>query len=562
MSVSDKKTINILSGLFKAHRLTDIVISPGSRNAPLIMTFAGDESFNCLTIVDERSAGFFALGMAQEKGRPVALICTSGSALLNYAPAVAEAFYRNIPLIVVSADRPQEMIDQGDGQTIRQSGALDNHLNYSCAIPAEIQNENESWYVNRLINEAIINCCIDKIGPVHINAPLREPLYGKSGTKEKVRAVDFMKPHAELTSTQLGRLAEIWNSSSNILIVLGESDGSVELKKLLNRVADSMQAVVLTETQTNVTGENIFQCIDRVISTITEDEVAIFKPNLLISSEGAVVSKMVKTFLRNNPPKYHWQVSEHVPLMDTYMQLTHSIPLSLEALLDGLLPSIEDKKPRYFDLWRNRFERSVKHHSEYLKEIAWSDLKVFELLKNYLPKKYNIHWGNSTVVRYVQLFEEYHALTCYSNRGTSGIDGSVSTAAGACHASQKETLLVTGDLSFLYDSNGLWNNYLSSKLKIIVINNGGGGIFRFIPGPSDTGYLEDYFEAGHDKSIQPLSEMYGLDYFCATNEDDLTKLLPKFFGEGEKPAILEIITPKKENAKTLRNYFKRLKEVL
>lgn len=562
MLVSEKKTTNILAVLFKAHGITDIVISPGSRNAPLILTFAGDESFNCLTIVDERSAGFFALGMAKQLSRPVALFCTSGSALLNYGPAIAEAYYRNIPLIIVSADRQQALIDQGDGQTIRQDGALDNHLNYSCNLPADVNSEGEIWYANRLINEAIINCCIDRRGPVHINVPFGEPLYGKSAIKDKVRVVDFMKPKVELTSKQLNRLAEIWNASPNILIVIGESESSEKLKELVNRVGDLKQAVVLTETQTNIYGENIYSCIDRVISTISEDEVAIFQPDLLISTEGAVVSKMIKTYLRNNPPKYHWQVSQHAPLMDTYMQMTHSLPVSFEVLLDGLLPLIEEKKPRYYDLWSKRFERSFKNHTEYLKEISWSDLKVFEILKNYLPEGYHVHWGNSTVVRYVQLFEEFHSYTCYSNRGTSGIDGSVSTAVGAGYASQKETLLVTGDLSFLYDSNGLWNNYLSSKLRIIVINNGGGGIFRFIPGPSETGLLEDYFEAGHDSSIQPLSEMYGLDYLCATNGDDLVKLLPEFFGESEKPIILEVITPKKENAKTLRSYFKRLKEVL
>ncbi len=561
-TVSDKKVVNVLAGLFKAHGITDIVISPGSRNAPLILTFASDESFNCLTIVDERSAGFFALGMAKQMNRPVALVCTSGSALLNYAPAIAEAYYRQIPLIVVSADRPPELIDQGDGQTIRQVGALDNHLNYSCSLPSDILNEKVIWYVNRLINEAIINCNIDKKGPVHLNVPLSEPLYGKSGTKEKIRIVDFMKPEMELSTKQIDTLVDIWNSSSGILIVIGESDGSKKLKSLLNRIGDSKQAVVLTETQTNIGGENIFTCTDRVVSTITEDEVAVFQPDLLITTEGAVVSKMIKTFLRNNPPKYHWQVSESVPLMDTYLQMTHSVPLQLEVLLDGLLPVIKEKKPRYFELWNHRFERSVKYHTEYLREISWSDLKVFELLRNHLPKHYDIHWGNSTVVRYVQLFEEFHNFTSYSNRGTSGIDGSVSTAAGACYASHNATLLVTGDLSFMYDSNGMWNKYLSSKLKVIVVNNGGGGIFRFIPGPSETGYLEDYFEASHSKSIQPLAEMHGLDYLCATNEDDLVKLLPYFFNESEKPVILEIITPKKENAKTLRSYFKRLKEVL
>ncbi len=560
-SVSDKKVVNLLAGLFKAHGITDIVISPGSRSAPLILTFAGDERFNCLTIVDERSAGFFALGMATQLGRPVALVCTSGSALLNYAPAIAEAYYRHIPLIVISADRPPELIDQGDGQTIRQDGALNNHLNYSCSLPCDIHGKEEAWYVKRLINEAIINCNINKKGPVHLNVPFREPLYGKTGShKEKIRVIDFMNPQMELSSAQRNNLAGIWNSSSNILILLGESGGSEELEGLLNRIGDSKQAVVITETLTNVSGKNIFSCIDRVISSVTEEEVAVFQPNLLISTEGAVVSKMIKTFLRNNPPKYHWHVSENEPLMDTYMHLTHSIPIPIEVLLKGLLPVIKEKKPGYFELWSHRFERSAKHHNEYLKEISWSDLKVFELLKSHIPVQYNVHWGNSTVVRYVQLFEEFYKITCYSNRGTSGIDGSVSTAVGACYATQEETLLVLGDLSFMYDSNGLWNNYLSSKLKIIVINNGGGGIFRFIPGPAESGYLEDFFEANHSKSIQPLADMYGLEYLCATNEDDLVKLLPQLFLENEKTVVLEIFTPGIENAKILKNYFKRLKE--
>ncbi len=560
MSTSDKKTSHILSSLFKSHSIKDIVISPGSRNAPLIIAFAGDTYFNCTTIVDERSAGFFALGIALQKKSPVALVCTSGSALLNYAPAVSEAFYRHIPLVVLSADRPPELIDQGDGQTIRQEGALDNHLNYSCSLPSEIHGEDDEWYVNRLINEALINCNVLQKGPVHINTPFREPLYGRAGeASDKKRIVHYLKPEQSLTGEQTEMLTEIWNSSGKILILLGENEGANGLSKVLNRLGDTGQAVILTETLTNISGKNIFCCIDRIVSGITDEEAAVFKPDLLITTGGAVVSKMVKTFLRDYPPGYHWHVSGHEPLMDTYKHLTHSIPLSLEILLNDILMKADKKSTRFFDLWRNRFDTVGKMHDEYLNKTLWSDLKFFDLLRTGIPAGYTVHWGNSTVVRYAQLFGEFHEIRNFSNRGTSGIDGSVSTAVGYAYASQKDTLLVAGDLSFLYDSNGLWNKYLSSKLKMIVVNNGGGGIFRFIPGPADSGFLEDFFEAGHSLSVQPLAGMYGLEYFKATNEEELKDVLVDFFGFEGKPAILEVFTPAAENAKVLRGYFESLK---
>ena len=563
MSISDKKTAQILSSVFKSYGIKDIVISPGSRNAPLIITFAGDDFFNCLTIVDERSAGFFALGMAVEKKRPVALVCTSGSALLNYAPAVSEAYYRHIPLVVVSADRPVELIDQGDGQTIHQAGALDEHVNYSCTLPSGTSGDDDVWYVNRLINETLINCNVQKQGPVHINIPFKEPLYGKEGGEGgKTRVVSYMKPQFRLDKPEIEELAEIWNSADNVLILLGETDGNEKLERVLREVGDKKQAVVLTETLTNVTGQNIFCCIDSMISTITEDEAAVFRPDLLITTDGPVVSKMVKTFLRNNPPKYHWNVTVSEPLMDTYKHLTHSIPLNLEDLLGEILPELKEEQPRYFDFWKHRFEAVSKYHSDYINTIPWSDLKVFEVLHKNIPEGYTAHWGNSSIVRYAQLFEKYYGVRNFSNRGTSGIDGSVSTAAGAAFASERNTLLVTGDLSFMYDSNGLWNKYLSPKLKIIVVNNGGGGIFRFIPGPSDSGYLEEFFEAGHSsRSVSPLAKMYGLEYIYATNEEELKNRFKEFFEEKESPVILEVITPAKENAKVLRRYFEYLKEI-
>ncbi|NPA36107.1 MAG: 2-succinyl-5-enolpyruvyl-6-hydroxy-3-cyclohexene-1-carboxylic-acid synthase [Chlorobi bacterium] len=563
MSTSDKKTARILSSVFKSHEIRDVVISPGSRNAPLIIALAGDDYFNCYTIVDERSAGFFALGMAIEKKQPVALVCTSGSALLNYYPAVSESFYRHIPLVVVSADRPAEMMDQGDGQTIRQNGALDKHVNYSCSLPSVVYDEQDEWYVNRLINEAVINCHVRKRGPVHINIPFKEPLYGKTGmTADKTRVIEYIEPAGILNDSHLNKLAEIWNNSENVLILLGENEGSGELRNVLKKLAETRKAVVLTETLTNIAGENILPCIDRMVSTISEEEYAVFRPDLLITTEGAVVSKMVKTFLRKNPPRYHWHVSKYEPLMDTYMHLTHSIPVKLEQLTSQLLSLInKNGKNRYFEFWNNRFEMVSRYHNEYLKQTPWSDLKVFDVLQKMMPEQYKVHWGNSTVVRYAQLFERFYKIRNYSNRGTSGIDGTVSTAIGAAYVSGDDMLLVTGDLSFMYDSNGLWNKYLTANLKIIVVNNGGGGIFRFIPGPSESGHLEDYFEVTHSKSIQPLAEMYGLNYLCATSGEEFETLLSAFLEEKNRPSIMEVITPAKENAKVLKKYFEHLKEI-
>jgi 2-succinyl-5-enolpyruvyl-6-hydroxy-3-cyclohexene-1-carboxylate synthase len=560
-AVSDKKVVAVLVDVLKAHGVSDVVISPGSRSAPLVLAFGDDPDFHCRTIVDERSAGFFAMGMAQQLKRPVVLVCTSGSALLNYAPAVSEAYYQQIPLIVLSADRPLEWIDQGDGQTIRQQGVLDKHVHYNCQLPVDIYNEDDAWHVNRRIHEAIYHAMHHVRGPVHINIPFREPLYGRTVFPKEVRRVmEFVGIRKVLDKEYKGRLVKQWDSSSKIMILVGAHPVDEKLKQQLLKIGKARLAVVLTETLSNIQGEGVFPCIDRVVHSISEEEATVFQPDLLISDDGAIVSKMVKTYLRKYPPKYHWQVSESHPLMDTYQHLTHAIPLPLSDFLEDIYPSLEPKKSRYFDRWQHRFERSMKHHFNYLKDVNWCDLKMYQLLAASIPDHFTIQWGNSTVVRYSQLFDKFHGLESYGNRGTSGIDGCVSTAVGASHVRDTESLLVTGDLSFLYDRNGIWNKYVSPQLRIIVVNNGGGGIFRFIPGPADSGHLEEHFEVRHQQSVQPLAEMHGFEYLCATNSTDFERMLKDFFEVQEKPVLLEVITPSKENAKLLKAYFKRLKE--
>ncbi len=559
--VSEKKVVKTLVDICLAEGLKEVVISPGSRNAPLTITFAAHPEFNCYSIVDERSAGFFALGIAQQTQKPVALVCTSGSALLNYAPALSEAYYQNIPLVVISADRPMEWVDQADGQTIRQVGALDNVVKYSCNLPSYL--EQNDWYVKRLVSEAFFHCMNRKPGPVHINLPLREPLYGKTvHPNTDFKRIKQYDAEYKLDDNQINELAEVWNESDRTLIIVGSQNADQDLNKMLDGIGEMAQVVILSETLSNLTGDHFICGIDKVVSTITEEEVHFYKPNLLITMDGAVVSKMVKTFLRKYPAKNHWHLSTVNRHLDTYKQLSASIELEPLAFFNQILPSIDSKKSRYKLTWTNRAERSERHHDEYIQKMPWSDLKVFKQLKEVLPESYSIQWGNSSSIRYAQLFKQFHMLESYCNRGTSGIDGSTSTAVGASFISNKPTLLVTGDLSFLYDSNGLWNNYLRPNLRILLVNNGGGGIFRFIPGPSDTEELETYFEASHQLQMKPMAEMFGLQYELADDEESLKQGLNKLFAESQQAIILEVKTPGKENAGVLKSYFKRLKEEL
>lgn len=559
--VSDKRVVKTLVDICLAEGLREVVISPGSRNAPLTITFASYDELECFSIVDERSAAFFALGMAQQTGRPVALVCTSGSALLNYAPALAEAYYQGIPLVVISADRPMEWVDQGDGQTIRQVGALDKVVKYACNLPSYLEESN--WYVSRLVSEAFYHCRYPKPGPVHINVPLREPLYGKTvHPSNGHKIISQVVAQKSLQPAQAESLAELWNKTDRILIVVGSQQPSAELNEVMNRLAGMDQVVVLSETLSNLTGEHIIKGVDKVVSTITEEEVHFYKPSILITMDGAVVSKMVKTFLRTYPAKRHWHLSEVSRHLDTYIQLTDSIEMEPVNFFNQLLPHLQSVKSRYRITWENRAKRSSDHHTEYLSKVHWSDLQAYDMLQKHVPEGWSMQWGNSAAIRYAQLFDRYHNVPNFSNRGTSGIDGSTSTAVGAAYITKKPTLLVSGDLSFLYDSNGLWNNYLPANLRIIVVNNGGGGIFRFIPGPSDTEELETYFEAKHQLSVEPLAKMYGIDYLQASNADELELALNVLFTIKETPCILEIFTPGKENAGVLKSYFKRLKEEL
>ena len=535
-----------------AKGITTIVISPGSRNAPLTIGFASNPAFQCYSITDERSAGFFALGIAQQTKLPVALVCTSGSALLNYYPAFAEAFYSQIPLVVLSADRPQSKIDIGDGQTIRQENVFANHSLYNANLEELVSLENDIK-----INEALDTASTKK-GPVHINAPFEEPLYETVAELSIQPFIsNFTNDNTENSVGDLTLFSEIWNQSTKKMVLVGVNEPKAIDEKTIDLLANDPSVVVLTETTSNLHHPSFIANIDTIITPFTPEDFQNFQPEILVTFGGMVVSKRIKAFLRKFKPQHHWHI-DSLRAYDTFNALTKHFEISPQLFFDQFLPLTQSAASNYAQqLDSVKRSRKIKHE-EYLSTIPFSDFKVFEKTIPQLPKNSQLQISNSSAIRYAQLIPIDASIEVYCNRGTSGIDGATSTAIGAAVANGKQTTFITGDIGFLYDTNALWNNYIPKDFKIILINNGGGGIFRILPGHEETPVFNTFFETSHCLTAEHLAKMYGFNYSITSDENSLEKALTNLFAQNDQPTILEVFTPTRENDTILLDYFKQL----
>lgn len=539
-----------------ANHLADVVVSPGSRNAPLTIGFSQTSKVNAYSVVDERCAAFFALGMAQKTKKVTGVLCTSGSALLNYYPAVAEAFYSHIPMVVISADRPKNKIDIGDGQTIRQEGVFKNHILFQANLDAKADEEHNKSLVFKAIK--IAN---EQKGPVHINVPFEEPLYNlveelKAYPVEKLEEPQVLQEEI-ISDETLDEFAKVWNTAQKKMVLIGVYEPSELLQTQIDHLLKDPSVLVLTETTSNLNRENTINNIDQFLAGLSDDEKQFFKPDVLLSIGGMVVSKRIKQYIREFQPKAHWAVHPQVGY-DTYFCLSHHFKVSATLFFSQFFWLTKSIASTYQQKGLEVKKHRKQVHADFVNKSRYSDFKVFNAVNQSLPKNVVLQIANSATIRYSQLFDIDNSVSVFCNRGTSGIDGSTTTAIGYAIKSKKQVVLVTGDLSFLYDSNALWNSYIPTSFRIVIVNNNGGGIFKILPGPKKTEALE-YFETPHGLTAEYLAKMYGFEYLKADSEESLKKELALFYNETKQPKILEVFTPSNSNDEVLKTYFENFK---
>jgi len=561
MQTSGKPSARLVAELLAAYGVREAVTCPGSRNAPLIVALDACPDITTTVVVDERSAAFLAMGKALQSGRPVAVVCTSGSALLDMAPAAAEAYYRHVPLIIISADRPKEWIDQDDSQTIRQQGALYAVTKGSFNISDEPETDRIRFrYHERQLNDALDLALRSPRGPVHVNVELDAPLYCIGEYSPCAHRISVVRPAQRLSKADARALAED-TKGRKVLIVAGFMEPNQKINRAIDNLSHMMNVVVLAEAQSNIHSyiPNLVPNIDVALRGRSPQELEAMTPNLVITIGGAILSRHIKDYLRSLPDVEQWHIGAQPYCVDSMLHLTRRIEvepaMALPMFVSALRPASEGD---FMLTWFKASHEGMEATAEIAKTSPWSDLKAIAMVEEALNSRYprvNVHLSNGTAVRYFQLFDysNIHRIDC--NRGVSGIDGCTSTAIGAATAYSGMTVLITGDMSAQYDLGALACGCVPSRFRMIVLDNGGGGIFRFVKSTKNLPQLETHFAACTNLPLRQLAIGFGFSYFEASSADEFDSVFDDFMSPSERPAILNLITPAELSAAILNRYF-------
>lgn len=540
------------------------VLCPGSRSAPLTLAFARNKKIKCWTFSDERSAAFIGMGMAQQTKTPVALVCTSGSAAYNFSPAIAEAWFQQIPLIIFTADRPKEWIDQFDGQTIRQTELYGRHVKKYVELPQDYTHPDSEWYANRMVNEVINLAQSGQKGPVHINAPFREPLYpsGNENSKRKTgRVIESRMGESTLSSKEWIGIKQALTSCKKILVVAGQNDDDPELTNALTAFHSVHSWPFVGDVLGNLHSLPFYcQHADTFLGHVSENLKQLLQPDLLITFGKSLIAKNLKLYLRTYKPKQHWHLQPSGDTADTFQSLTKVIAVSPPHFFDQLKKiSLPPQKTwrTYEEIWMNLERKAKEEIEEFFQTRRPGEFSLVKQVIEALPAPCNLHLANSMTVRYanhIGLTAAQKKVSVFSNRGTSGIDGCSSTAVGHALTSKIPNVLITGDLAFFYDRNAFWHNYALPNLFVIVLNNHGGIIFNLIDGPSGLPEAEEFFITRQQLNAKSLASEFGFTYMEASRAD-----LAAFFKIKKNVKILETESSQSINKKIFEEFKKHIK---
>ncbi|HEX8039034.1 MAG TPA: 2-succinyl-5-enolpyruvyl-6-hydroxy-3-cyclohexene-1-carboxylic-acid synthase [Chryseosolibacter sp.] len=547
--------------------IRQVVLCPGSRSAPLALAFIRHPGIQAKIFSDERSAGFIALGMAQQSRRSVIVVCTSGTAVYNLAPAIAEAYFSQTPLVILTADRPAEWIAQLDGQTIFQTEIFGKHVKKYFQLPQDYEEADSVWAINRTVNEALNLASQLPCGPVHINAPFREPLYpspadGAITYSKDVRIIEEHPSIPGLSDETKEKLSREWRNVHRILVVGGQQDTEPATIAALSRLQKKSGVAVAADIISNLHEANgVIRHADLFMGQAPQGRKEALQPDLLITFGQSLISKNLKIFLRKYPARHHWHIQEAGPVADTFTNLTAILRTSPDTVLDFLssLDAPDQRQRDYRARWQAEEERAGKVLDDFLGARTGGELRIVGSLLANLPANANLHLANSMSVRYANFFGLSAGKTgvrVFSNRGTSGIDGCTSTAVGHSLVSARQNFLITGDLAFFYDRNAFWHHYPVQNLRILLLNNHGGLIFDILEGPSSLPEAREYFITRQMLNAKKLCEEFGFQYLRAEGGGQLEDSVGKFVGEGKSEvSVLELET----DTATSKNVFEELK---
>lgn len=553
---SNKKNINILTSLLVAHGVKRAVVCPGSRNAPIVHNLNECQDIECHPVTDERSAGFYALGMALADDYPVAVCVTSGSALLNLAPAVAEASYLHHGIIVISADRPSAWIDQLDGQTLPQPGALGCFVGRCVTLP-EPRNDEECWYCNRLVNEALTAVRTHGRKSVHINVPISEPLFDFTIDRLPAeRKIEILPSIFDKGTFKHAILPRLFNAMRPMVVIGQTQKPGVNVEKALHII--SSRFTVLAEPLSSPSSTPF----DLALLPIAESHDN-YKPDFILYLGDTLVSKRLKAFIRGCGGIETWAVSEDGDIHDTFMNLTGVIEGDAMTAITLLAEEVESPSVE------NRYGNAVGLATDFMNrwnvlltsvdsritdfEPPYSQLaaiKEFEMSLEDMDYDYHVHYANSTAVRLANIYSRHYV---WCNRGVNGIEGCLSTASGFSIAVTGFVFCVIGDLSFFYDQNSLWNSDICGNLRVILLNNGGGGIFYGLPGLKRSPACDKLVAARHDTTAQGICTQNDVGYLSARDMDELRiGLATLMTSDSNRPMLLEVFTDREQDEAAMR----------
>ncbi|MBI1770449.1 MAG: 2-succinyl-5-enolpyruvyl-6-hydroxy-3-cyclohexene-1-carboxylic-acid synthase [Bacteroidetes bacterium] len=554
--------------------VTQAVLCPGSRCAPLTIAFSRHHDITVRTFSDERSAAFIASGIAHQTQSPAILVCTSGSAAYNFAPAVAEAFFQEIPLIVFTADRPKEWIDQLDGQTIRQTNIFGSHVKKSFTLPEDYDHPDAVWFIHRAVNEAINLAREFPKGPVHINAPFREPLYPAKEERisfnKNLKVIQSNHVAQSISADEVKGFTKRLNGFSKILILAGQNDFDDDLGKAVEKFSQLKHAPVAGDILSNLhSRQNVIRYADTFLGSCTEDVKRSLQPELLITFGKSIISKNSKLFLRKYKPKEHWHIQPFGSSADTFQSLTEIIHCDPKTFFKALSSTeIEkkfdsQKKENFKLVWQAEEHRTIRSMNSFFKSSSFCEISLVEEFISQMPARCNLHLANSMAVRYANLVgiaAGKKGIHVYSNRGASGIDGCTSTAVGHALCNEAPNFLITGDMAFFYDRNAFWHNYPLPNLHVLVLNNHGGIIFNMIDGPGNVPELNELFVTEQKLTAQHLCNEFGFEYLHVDSPKKIKNSLKDFFVFNSKTKILEFESGQEENKEAYGKFKQQIKE--